>query len=66
MLTIDLNLQMSQLKLGEQQRYLLVKIIRRYTEKSEMFLLTTTGKTFDYAIFYRLEIKLDQFLKSYL
>jgi len=52
--------------LGEQQGYLLVKIIRRNTEKAETFLLTTTGNTFNYTIFYRLEIKLDQFLKSHL
>ena len=76
MLTIYLiYLQMSQLKVdfeigknavGEQQGYLLVKIIGRNTEKVETFLLTTTGKTFDYTICYRLEIKFDQFLKSHL
>ena len=52
--------------LGEQEGYLLVKIIRRNTEKAEKFRLTTTGKTFDYTIFHRLEIKLDQYLKSHL
>ena len=44
---------------GEQQGYLLVKVIGRNTEKTETFLLTTTEKTFDYTILYRLEIKLD-------
>jgi hypothetical protein len=52
--------------LGEQQGYLFVKIIGRNTEKVETFLLTTTGKTFHYTIFYRLEIKLDQYLKSHI
>jgi hypothetical protein len=36
---------MSQLKVGEQQGFLLVKIIRRNTEKAKTFFLITTGKT---------------------
>ena len=52
--------------LGEQEWYLFVKIIGRNTEKVDTFLLTTTWKTFHYTILYRLEIKLDQFLKFHL